>query len=235
MAFCTNCGAKLQDDAKFCHACGAPNSHSSVGRQAKREYEYAGKIIKCPGCGETLASFQTTCPTCGYEIREGKASSAVREFAEKLEAIESRRKSEKKWGYKKANENGLSFVDEQKISLISSFPIPNTKEDLFEFFTMAASNVNDRRYSGELTPSQAAVSDAWEAKFEQAYQKALLAVHTPVELASFQKLYTQKTTALSQSKKDAQKAEKSDTVQQWLFFLFAVAFLAGCVWVFKYL
>lgn len=62
MAFCINCGAKLQDGAKFCHACGTPNNHASVGRQPKREFEYEGKIIKCPNCGEPLASFQSRCP-----------------------------------------------------------------------------------------------------------------------------------------------------------------------------
>ena len=35
------------------------------------------------------------CPACGYELRDTKASGAVREFELKLEAIESKREYEK--------------------------------------------------------------------------------------------------------------------------------------------
>lgn len=52
---------------------------------------YEGKVHKCPNCGDLIDSFHAICPTCGYEIRNAKSSSVVREFAEKLELISSQR------------------------------------------------------------------------------------------------------------------------------------------------
>lgn len=52
---------------------------------------YEGKVHKCPNCGDLIDSFHAICPTCGYEIRNAKSSSVVREFAEKLELISSQK------------------------------------------------------------------------------------------------------------------------------------------------
>ena len=85
MAYCVTCGTKLVDGAKFCQKCGQPvanNARSNISRQI----EYAGKIFKCPNCGEVLHSFVRNCPSCGLELRATKSSSAVREFVQKLEA-----------------------------------------------------------------------------------------------------------------------------------------------------
>ena len=118
MVFCSNCGEKLNDGAKFCHACGA--STSGIPTQQKREQEYAGKIIKCPNCGEVLDSFVTVCPACGYELRGSSASSSVREFAMKLDN---------------------AATDAKKVSIIRNYPVPNTKEDIFEFMILASTNI----------------------------------------------------------------------------------------------
>ena len=47
--------------------------------------------IKCPNCGEVLESFLTVCPSCGYEIRDAKSSTSVRELAQKLENISAQK------------------------------------------------------------------------------------------------------------------------------------------------
>lgn len=54
---------------------------------------------------------------------------------------------------------------EQKDDLIRNFYIPNTKEDICEFFILAVSNIK----------AEDDCADAWLAKLEQAYQKARLA------------------------------------------------------------
>ena len=57
--------------AKFCHACGAStNRHSHPTKE--RAQEFAGRIIKCPNCGEVLESFSACCPACGIELRGTK-------------------------------------------------------------------------------------------------------------------------------------------------------------------
>ena len=97
MAYCRNCGTQLIDGAKFCQKCGYPVSEGNT-KNTQRQHEFPGKLYKCPNCGEVLKSFELNCPACGYELRGAKAASAVKEFALKLEAIESRREYEKPHG-----------------------------------------------------------------------------------------------------------------------------------------
>lgn len=177
MAFCSNCGKQLDDKAKFCSACGASRPVQTENEN-KRNTVYEGEIHKCPNCGEVLDSFLTRCPSCGMELRGSKATNAVRELALKLETIEAHREYEKpksifKLAYSTSN---LSKTDEQKVSLIRSFSIPNTKEDIVEFMILATANVDMSSYAdGDdalRTASARAVSNAWLAKCEQAYEKA---------------------------------------------------------------
>lgn len=181
MAFCRNCGNKLIDNSKFCQNCGCPTSVDSPNDSVRKQ-EYVGKVFKCPNCGEVLESFLTRCPSCGMELRGSKAANSVRELALKLEAIEAHREYEKPQSiFKKVySASALSKTDEQKISLIRSFSIPNTKEDILEFMILATANVDMSSYAdGESdirTASSRAVSNAWLAKCEQAYEKAKVSI-----------------------------------------------------------
>ena len=170
----------------------------------ERKVVYEGKIHKCPNCGEVLGSFQATCPTCGHEVRDAKNSYSVREFAAKLEEIEHGR-STKGFGIKKMlqDQNEVNETDQKKINLIRSYVIPNTKEDLFEFLVLASSNINLQRYNDfdQITMSQKAVSDAWEAKFEQAYEKAKLSFGNSSDFSKIQDLYDKKNGEIINSKK----------------------------------
>lgn len=170
----------------------------------ERRTVFEGEIHKCPNCGEVLQSFVINCPTCGHEFRGAKNSTSVREFAAKLEEIE-RSRPVKKFGLKKMleNQNEVSETDLRKISLIRSFVIPNTKEDLLEFLVLAASNINMQRYNDfdSISESEQAVSDAWEAKFEQAYEKAKLSFGSTPEFKKIQAIYEKKSGEIQKSKK----------------------------------
>ena len=170
----------------------------------ERKVVYEGKIHKCPSCGEVLGSFQATCPACGYEVRDAKNSYSVREFATKLEEIEHSR-GKRGFGIKKLlqDQNEVNETDQKKINLIRNYVIPNTKEDLFEFLILASSNINLKRYNDfeQITMSQKAVSDAWEAKFEQAYEKAKLSFGNTPEFQKIQNLYEKKSGEITKSKK----------------------------------
>ncbi|MCD8107850.1 MAG: zinc ribbon domain-containing protein [Oscillospiraceae bacterium] len=200
MAFCSNCGKELAAGDKFCSECGTPVRSAST---SERKIVYDGELHKCPNCGGTIKSFEINCPTCGYELRGAKNSDSVREFANKLEKIEQSRSS-KSSGLKKLlkNGNGVNETDKEKISLIRSFVIPNTKEDLFEFMILASSNINMHRYSNldSISESEKAVSDAWEAKFEQAYEKAKLSFGDSQEFKKMHNLYTKKNGEIRRSK-----------------------------------
>lgn len=175
MAYCSNCGAKLNNGDKFCSSCGKSVIDSISNDNSTRKEEYIGKVLKCPYCCEILESFTTTCPSCGYELRNVKPSDAVKEFSLKIEKIESNRKYEKTHGFF-SNLNRISRTDEQKISLIKSFSVPNSKEDMLEFMILAYSNINLNIYDGTkvYSASQKALNDAWLSKVGQVYEKAKL-------------------------------------------------------------
>ena len=194
MAFCINCGQELAEGAKFCANCGKAVNDNST---SQRKTVYEGEIHKCPNCGEVLSSFVTVCPSCGHELRGAKASNSVRELAMKLQQIESGRTS------RGNNPFGRGFaskqpddIDEQKINLIKSFAIPNTKEDILEFAVLAASNVDRNAYdesygylSQRMNARRRDVSNAWMSKLEQAYQKAKIVLAGDPRLNEIQALY----------------------------------------------
>lgn len=187
--FCPYCGTKLDEGARFCKNCGeaihddtrethkTSNEQSCAGNPSERTTVYEGYIHKCPHCGEVLKAFEMNCPACGYELRDTKASGAVREFELKLEAIESKREYEKPRGLFAVAEaqQRISKTDEQKISLIKNFSVPNSKEDMLEFMILATSNMNMNAYDSantSTTKAEKEISAAWFSKVQQVYEKA---------------------------------------------------------------
>ena len=156
MAFCTKCGHKLDTNDLFCSKCG----YEVKEIKKSRDVFYDGEIHKCPNCGGILSSFSSTCSICGYELRGTKVSSVVNDFSIKLEKIES---------------------SERKIDLITNFHIPNTKEDIYEFFVLAVSYLN---------AGSCETVEAWEVKLEQAYHKAFLVFGESSEFNYLHELYT---------------------------------------------
>lgn len=194
--FCPYCGTKLDDGARFCKNCGEPivqaqqpvdgvSFHESPKTEtpppkaeqvkedprAKRKTVYDGELHKCPNCGELLKSFTTVCPSCGYELRGVTTNSPVEALAKKVEMASS--------------------LDD-KIELITNFYIPNTKEDIYDFFILAVSNLEDKWYDTD---------DAWRAKLEQAYHKARLSFGNTPEFEYLEKLY-------NRTRKEVNKRER---------------------------
>lgn len=156
MAFCINCGKELTEGANFCANCGkAVNSNADT----QRKTVYDGEVHKCPNCGELLHSFATTCPSCGYELRNVKVTSSVSELAKKIEKATS--------------------VDE-KNELITNFYVPNTREDIYDFFILAVSNLENSNHDTD---------DAWQSKLEQTYHKAKISFGNTPEFDYIEKQY----------------------------------------------
>ena len=131
----------------------------------------------------------------------------MKEFTDKLEQIEQMRETQKSHsfiGKLYGSDGQLNKTDEQKISLIRSFSIPNTKEDIFEFMILAASNIDLKLYGlgnqGVITASQRAVSDAWLSKFEQAYEKASFSFATSPDFRVIKDIYDKKLKQLKRKK-----------------------------------
>lgn len=163
----------------------------------QRQQEYAGKLIKCPNCGEVLNSFTINCPLCGYEFRGLDGTYSVKTLEYKIEQLESQRTRQKEPSIVKKmfGNNKLEKVDSQIVSLIKNYIIPNTKEDILEFLFLASSNIdfkvyglNKQQYQMN-NPAQLEISDAWVAKFEQAYQKARIIFKESKEFNDIENLY----------------------------------------------
>lgn len=201
MAYCTNCGHENSNEARFCGGCGRPMNQDGANSQG---IVYDGVIHKCRNCGEILNSFVGNCPACGYELRGIKAVSSVREFAHKLEEIEKGRGKKR---YRPVRDllfgKAMTKTDEQKISLIRSFSIPNTKEDLYEFFILAKSNIQVDLYDSYTVRQNDArleLSEAWKAKFEQAYEKAKVIFSDDIRLREIDTIYNTTNKSIKQAR-----------------------------------
>jgi len=191
MAYCKKCGTFIDDDAKFCGVCGQKVDYEPTKQESQRKTVYDGNIHKCPNCGATLASFVKNCPECGYELRSSLASDTLTEFANRYSCAAS--------------------ID-KKISLVRTYVIPNNKEDILEFVIMASSNIDTSTYRNSNLVvssglSQRDLTEAWMAKFEQAYQKASLLLAGTPECKKIEELFEEKKKMLENYKDKAERKE----------------------------
>lgn len=157
MAFCSNCGLELNDGAYFCHGCG---KQVNQGSEEIRRTVFSGAVHKCPQCGEVLNAYEGFCSACGHEIRGAGVSDSVQKFAEQLKT---------------------ATTEYQKASIIQSFPIPNNREDIFEFLILATSSIDKHLNK--------AVLNAWKSKIEQSYHKARLVLRQEQDLEQVEEIY----------------------------------------------
>lgn len=202
MSYCSNCGTKLNDGDKFCHECGKQIMNKEVDSNLKRKKEYIGKVLKCSNCGAMVTESTVVCSECGFQITGKEAVSSVKTFAEELMKIESKRKG----GILNMLTNSSNLVDNQKLNLIRNFPIPNTIDDIKEFIFLASVNIdvklskqgmmskisNAFNSDDKETKMQKTISDAWVAKLQQAYNKALLMFPEDATFESIQQVYLDK-------------------------------------------
>ncbi|WP_022754249.1 double zinc ribbon domain-containing protein [Butyrivibrio fibrisolvens] len=200
MGKCHKCGKFLMPGVSFCPACGEEQKNSSI--------KMAGKIIKCPSCGEVLEAFSVKCPSCGYELRGTAASGAVKELADKLNKIQAKNIAVAARISKAFNSNHLSSTDNQKIETIRNFVIPNNKEDIVELMIMATSNINAAAFntipnnsiSEDQRNSEKAISEAWIAKYDQAIYKARMLFPDDPILPDIENTYQNKMNAVKKEK-----------------------------------
>ena len=157
MKFCTNCGKQLNDDAKFCDTCGAPISgtqtppipgaNENVADDTKRKEVFVGERRKCPVCGVEISAFALTCPN-GHELSGVKVSNIAKEFHDGL----------------------VKYEGEEERDFVTSFPIPNEREELGNFMLMVASILKQDMQNGA---DQMRVS-SFRSKFDEIKSKVYM-------------------------------------------------------------
>ena len=229
MAFCSKCGTKFKEGDKFCSCCGSKitistslelsniiceNSNKKKYKysndengtteptetKTSRKIEFDGEIHKCPNCGETLKAFELVCPICGYELRNANNSNSIKELQEKLLSAKT---------------------EEQRITIIQTFPIPNTKEDIFEFMFLATSSFDASYYVNHLEEND--ISDAWLAKIEQCYRKASYMFTNQTDFERIKGMYENVISEIEKHKKIEKKKNKKKSNERkkevnWIVF-----------------
>lgn len=85
------------------------------------------------------------------------------------------------------------------MTLIRTFPIPNTVDEIYEFMLLATTNINVKVSKNTVWSkfensgsSEKEISDAWIAKMRQAYQKAEIAFPKDPAFKHIRKIYFDK-------------------------------------------
>lgn len=140
-----------------------------------------GDVKKCPSCGAMIQSFTTKCPECGFEFHNVEANGNINKLFEMLNAVENNSREDtttligsvgRFYGDALSKAFGGNKDTRKKKAIIQNYPIPNTKEDILEFLSLAYPLAkrqslfsSNRQESEEMRPT-------WKAKCEQVIIKA---------------------------------------------------------------
>ena len=251
--YCRKCGSKILDGSSYCQTCGTKieetrlSDSTSLPRMKRadsnskkvscvqmekesslqhphisensRKTVYEGVVHKCPNCDTVLNGFEARCPGCGLEFRSEDTLNSVTALSDRLGSLErtSAKKSE-------------ASIYAARAGVIMSFPIPNTKEDIFEFMLIASTSVHvdilvEAEYGYEDFKAAYAEQKAWMTKMDQALKKAQLLFSEDPLFEKIQTLYNDKQNEIVRYRKDHEKKDTLAIIKPILFLvLLFVAF-----------
>lgn len=160
----------------------------------------------CTNCGHQLADGAKFCYECGSKAKIDISNRAERSVNCKQLGI-----------IQKFAATLARLETGDQIVQVKDFPIPDSKEDLMAFFVLAASSINCKRYNdidGGLSSEERDLSDAWEFKFNQSYDKAIVTLVGTPEFNNINALYQKKTNEIA-----AAKSRNKQRTTQWFIFL----------------
>jgi hypothetical protein len=162
---------------------------SHPGNDSEKPNSYKeGDLKKCPSCGAPVQSFVTNCADCGHEFRNTESTDSIRSFFNRLQIIveEENNRHHESTGLDRLIGTDHTLKIEQRIfqrqiSLISSFPIPNNKEDILEFLALASPEATKKisffaRIPGTTETHKGELRKAYFSKCEQIIMKARFAM-----------------------------------------------------------
>ena len=96
----------------------------------------------CPNCGAPVPPMTAKCD-CGYEFSQAEVVSSVQLLARRIEEINGQPLKSKDPDSEKYKAE-IQYREQRVRDAIMMFPVPNTKEDIIEFLSMAVSNAKQR-------------------------------------------------------------------------------------------
>lgn len=118
-----------------------------------------GTLRTCPSCGATWVSGAVVCKECGYSLTDAEANSSAILLDKRLSKA----------------------LNSEKAQIISSFPIPHTREDLIEF--LAALEPKANKVSTD--DNQRKINSAYTEKFNECLNKAKMLFPNDPTIARF--------------------------------------------------
>ena len=159
----------------------APIQHTEAPKSNKM-----GDVKKCPSCGGIVESFSTSCGDCGHSFNNIAAVSSAQKLHDQLQEIEKEERNRVRATISsftsrltggaaeqmQADSQMEERIKKRKASVISSFPIPNSKEDILEFLSMAIPEVGNKPNFLMRMTATGTLYKAWVSKAEQIVMKA---------------------------------------------------------------
>ena len=117
--------------------------------QLKKENNHSIKAnskLICSNCQASIDSHTTECEYCGYDVINKRSNASIKRLFELLTEAESQRTPDptglisglgRIYADAFTQMLGPNKVDRKKMEIISTFPIPTTKDDILEFLALA--------------------------------------------------------------------------------------------------
>ena len=150
-------------DARLVELEKAEKAKAAVSAPKSTKY---GDIRKCPVCGAMVPALAAVCPECGFEFSGIDANISSKKLADLLLDV--------------------SDID-KKEEIIITFPIPNTKADLFEFLSALQPRMRDINDP---------LSSAYFKKYQECINKAKISFANDSHLSQFINTFEQEAKSL---------------------------------------
>lgn len=149
-----------------------------------------GNVLKCPNCGAEVVGGSAVCKECGYTFSDISSNRSAEKLQEKLDAIN-----------RQLGERAISPIGgwisapftnryKPKMDIISTFPVPNTRNDLLEFLTMLQHRVNATGpRSGQNMSREEDMSYAYWLLYTNCINKAKLSFQNDKDFTPYFSLY----------------------------------------------
>ena len=166
----------------------APIPPTLTPEDAPKTNKY-GDLKKCPSCGSQIGAMDAICNGCGHEFMNVESVGSVQKLHAELTRVEEEernRPKEQASGIRSLTSliqgdndpleeyNLQRRIFQRKASVLSTFPVPNSKADIIEFMSMAVAEGSKKIgfFSAARASGEGDYIKAWRTKAEQVVMKA---------------------------------------------------------------